>query len=60
MSILGSDGRIATVSQRITVLETLKLMSCHGVKDKTECDIIASNILQRLNSLLISEGILFR
>uniref|UniRef100_A0AAF5PPV6 TOG domain-containing protein n=2 Tax=Wuchereria bancrofti TaxID=6293 RepID=A0AAF5PPV6_WUCBA len=51
----GSDGRIATIGQRITVLETLKLVSYHGVKDKTECDIIASNILQRLNSLLISE-----
>uniref|UniRef100_A0A8R1U018 TOG domain-containing protein n=1 Tax=Onchocerca volvulus TaxID=6282 RepID=A0A8R1U018_ONCVO len=51
----GSDGRIATVGQRITVLQTLKSMSCHGVKDKTECDIIASDILQRLNSLLISE-----
>ncbi|EFO26464.2 hypothetical protein LOAG_02023 [Loa loa] len=51
----GSDGRMATVGQRITVLETLKLMSCHGVKDKAECDIIASNILQRLSSLLISE-----
>ncbi|KAK6101449.1 HEAT repeat family protein [Brugia pahangi] len=51
----GSDGRIATIGQRITVLETLKLVSSHGVKDKTECDIIASNILQRLNSLLISE-----
>ncbi|KAL4003546.1 HEAT repeat family protein [Acanthocheilonema viteae] len=51
----GSDGRIATVDQRSTVLETLKLISCHGVKDKAECDIIGSDILQRLNPLLISE-----
>ncbi|MCP9259641.1 hypothetical protein DINM_002573 [Dirofilaria immitis] len=51
----GSDGRITTVGQRITILETLKLLSCHGVRDKIMCDIIASNILQRLNPLLISE-----
>ncbi|VDN06761.1 unnamed protein product, partial [Thelazia callipaeda] len=51
----GSSGKVLNATQRITVLKTLKMMSCHGIKDDIACDLIASDVLQKLNRLLISE-----
>ncbi|VDN33216.1 unnamed protein product [Gongylonema pulchrum] len=51
----GSDGKISSVGQRISVLEALKLASSHGSKDRKACETIAADVLQRLNPQLVSE-----